>query len=324
MVMPVRDEAKTLEKSLASLAAQSLGPEQIDVFVYDGLSTDETTEIARAWRSRCAWHRFEVLANPDLTVPHALNAALEITETPYFTRLDGRTRISPDYLEACILEIEARGNKTAAAGLFVAEAEGPVAEAIASAVTHPFGVGRGFRTLTTPSEVDHHPFAVWRADDIRSIGGFDTELTRNQDDEFSMRAQSQGFKIYAFGPAYATYRPRERFRGLGMQYFQYGLWKSAVGRERGLFPLRSLAPGGAAVAWGLSVMVLRRSRWPLFVLMAIYAIAGAIASRNRTAAGPIRTALALALVHLSYGCGVLSGAVWPRLAHSWLGSHRVR
>ena len=324
VVVPVRDEASTVGVSLESLASQSLGPEQIDVLVYDGLSSDETAEVARGWGSRFSWHRFEVVSNPELTVPHALNAALEVTQTTYFTRLDGRTRLSPDYLETCISEIEARGARTAAGGLFVAEAQGPGAEAIASAVTHPLGVGKGFRTLTASSEVPHHPFAVWRADDVRSLGGFDTELTRNQDDEFSMRACAQGFRIYAVAPAFATYRPRERYRGLAMQYYQYGLWKSAVGRERGLFPIRSLAPGGVTVLWALSAAALRRSRWPLILLVAVYAVAGILASRNRSAAGPVRTAFALALVHLAYGGGILSGAIWPRLARTRLGSIRVR
>ena len=325
VVVPVRDEAGTVGVSLESLAAQSLGPEQIDVLVYDGLSSDETAEAARAFGTRHSWHRFEVVTNPELTVPHALNAALELTRTTYFTRLDGRTRLSPDYLETCISEVEAKGAGTAAGGLFVAEAEGPGAEAIASAVTHPFGVGKGFRTLTTSSEVSHHPFAVWRADDVRSLGGFDTELTRNQDDEFSMRARAQGFRIYAAYPAFATYRPRERYRGLAMQYFQYGLWKSAVGRERGLFPLRSLAPGGATALWiGSCGAALRRHYAPALSLVAIYVIAGALVSRKRSEAGPVRTALALALAHLAYGGGILSGAAWPRLARTGLGSLRVR
>ena len=92
------------------------------------------------------------------------------------------------------------------------------------------------------TQVPHHPFAVWRAEDVRAYGGFREELTRNQDDEFSMRAVARGARIYVEPAAAVSYRPRERLRGLGAQYFQYGLWKAAVGRATGLFPLQSPHP----------------------------------------------------------------------------------
>ena len=88
------------------------------------------------------------------------------------------------------------GRPTAAGGLLVADADGAVANAIAAAVTHPLGVGQGFRTLRAgPAEVPHHPFAVWRTDFVREAGGFDAGLVRNQDDEFSMRAARHGARI---------------------------------------------------------------------------------------------------------------------------------
>jgi len=159
--------------------------------------------------------------------------------------------------------------------------------------------------------VPHHPFAIWRREDVLRYGGFDAALHRNQDDEFGMRAIRQGASIRLLAAPSITYRPRERFRGLAVQYFQYGLWKSAVGLRYGLFPKRSLAPAAVtgSFAAGLALAAAGRTRAPLGALAAAYTLAGwSIATRRDS--NPVLTSAALALVHLSYGAGVIAGAAW--------------
>jgi hypothetical protein len=174
--------------------------------------------------------------------------------------------------------------------------------------------------------IPHHPFALWRAVDVRALGGFAPGLTRNQDDEFSMRAARAGTRILLVPEAVVTYRPRERLPGLAVQYFQYGLWKSAVARERGLFPPRSLAPAGLLVgaAGGVGLAVAGRSRRPLQALAGAYLAAGTLASLHQAGAGPVATGCSMATTHVSYGAGVLAGAVRPSIASTRLGTGRVR
>ena len=324
VVIPVRDEALTLDAALESLARQSVGAPAIEVAVYDGLSTDGTPEVARAWAARADWRRFEVRENRARTVPHALNDALARTDSAYFTRLDGRCRLSPNYLETCLAAIPAPPAVAAVGGSFVAEAEGAIPNSIAAAVTHPLGVGKGFRTVEGDEEVPHHPFAVWRTEDVRRIGGFDPELTRNQDDEFSFRATRAGARILVASAATAHYRPRERYRGLAAQYFQYGLWKSAVGRTRGAFPPRSLAPAAVfAAELGAGVAAANRRWAPSVAFAATYLALGGVCAAPRPA-NPLLTAAALATVHTAYGVGVVAGALRPELTRGRLGSGRVR
>jgi succinoglycan biosynthesis protein ExoA len=181
------------------------------------------------------------------------------------------------------------------------------------------GVGSGFRVpIAAETEVPHHPFAVWRTTDVRDHGGFRGELTRNQDDEFSMRARSRGARIFALPEATVRYRPRERLRGLAVQYFQYGLWKAAVGRTEGLFPLRSLAPAGVTVAGAVALGVAAggRSRVPLALGALVYGGAGVVIARARPRARLGWTAAALATTHLAYGAGLLTGVTRPGLVRS--------
>jgi hypothetical protein len=175
-------------------------------------------------------------------------------------------------------------------------------------------------------EVPHHPFAVWRTDDVRRIGGFAPGLVRNQDDEFSMRATRSGLRILLVPEAAVTYRPREHLVGLAAQYFQYGLWKSAVGRRHGLFPLRSVAPLVPLIGTGAGIALALggRSRVPLGALAGAYLAAGALVSRGRPTAHPLVTGCSLATAHLAYGAGVLAGAAGPGLTSTRLGTGRIR
>jgi succinoglycan biosynthesis protein ExoA len=325
VVVPVRDEESTVAEAVESLARQTIGPQSLEVLVYDGGSRDGTADVCRSLAGSAAWGRFDVLDNPGRTVPHALNAGLLDGTCEWFAVVAGRTTLSPDYLEACVSELERCGPGVAAGGRLVADARGPVARAIAAVVTHPLGVGRGFRTETHARDLPHHPFAIWRREDVLRYGAFDTELPRNQDDEFSMRATRQGARIRLLPGPVVRYRPRERYRGLAVQYFQYGLWKSVVGRRHGLFPRRSLVPAAAATGIALSTALAAagRTRAPLAAVAATYAVAGSAIASQRGSSRAL-TSLALALVHLAYGGGVIAGALRPGLVGTSIGSTRLR
>src|SRR4051794_6429480 len=98
IVVPVRDEEATIGAGLASLAQQTVGPPALEVLVYDGGSTDSTATVCRGFAERYAWRRFEVLHNRERTVPAALNAGLAASRCHWFGRLDGRVRLSSNYL----------------------------------------------------------------------------------------------------------------------------------------------------------------------------------------------------------------------------------
>jgi glycosyltransferase involved in cell wall biosynthesis len=97
IVVPVRDEEATVGEALESLAQQTVGPASLEVLVYNGGSTDRTAVVCRAYAGSHPWRRFEVLPNPQRTVPAALNAGLATSRCRWFGRLDGRARLSSDY-----------------------------------------------------------------------------------------------------------------------------------------------------------------------------------------------------------------------------------
>ena len=75
MVIPVLDEARHLPDLLADLDAQDLPASEFDVLVLDGGSTDGTLDFLEGHRPSSGYG-FQVLNNPERTVPHARNLAL--------------------------------------------------------------------------------------------------------------------------------------------------------------------------------------------------------------------------------------------------------
>ena len=98
VVLPVRDAAATLERSLASLAAQTLTRPPFEVIVVDDGSRDESPHIAQAWSRRDG--RFRALQADRRGLVPALQRGLAETRGAYVARMDADDAAHPDRLAA--------------------------------------------------------------------------------------------------------------------------------------------------------------------------------------------------------------------------------
>ncbi len=63
---------------------------------------------------------------------------------------------------------------------------------------------------------------------FETLGGFDPELVRNQDDEFNYRLRAHGGRILLSPRIRSQYYNRASLRSLWRQYYQYGFYKVRV------------------------------------------------------------------------------------------------
>jgi hypothetical protein len=147
------------------------------------------------------------------------------------------------------------------------------------------------------------------------LGGFNTALACNEDDEFNARVRAAGGLVWYDPGVEVMYRPRETLGGLFRQYFRYGRWKVAVTRLglpaylRVHHAIPSLAIAGAIV--GVVASVIWR---PMAIPTAGAAIAYcaiAIYTGRKMAAEhdsrTWRTVLVFPVVHAAYGLGFIRG-----------------
>lgn len=310
VIIPIRNEGAYIQRCLQSVLNQTWAPEEIEILVIDGMSTDQTRETVRQLQAEHP--RILLLDNPKQTAPYAMNIGLKQAAGDFIVRVDGHCEIAPNYLELC-LEVLAQTGAGCVGGRLNNLGETPMAQAIALGMSSPFGVGNAlFRYTHVACEVDTLAFGAYRREVIEKVGYFNEELTRNQDDEYNYRVRAAGYTIWLDPRIQANYYTRGSLTSLWKQYYQYGFWKIRVLRQ---YPeslqLRHLIPALFVLSLlgslGLSLFTL----WGGYLLggiVSLYLFAD-LCFALRQARLALRFFPALLLIfptlHLAYGCGFL-------------------
>lgn len=316
--MPVRNEAQFIERSLRSVLAQEYPSDRFEVIVADGMSNDGTREIIR----RLEAHNVRVIDNPQQVAATGLNLAIREAKGDVVIRVDGHCEIAADYLRRCVTLLE-KGSVECVGGPVETIGETYVARVIASAMSSNFGVGgAAFRVGTNAEKfVDTVAFPAYRRDTLRSIGDFDEELVRNQDDEYNYRLRKLGGRILLSPEILSQYYSRANLRSLGTQYFQYGFWKVRVMQKHPRqMRARQFVP--AMFILGLLVLALTSalvtSGWIALVGYIVgYSLANLIASILVARQSQWTVALlpvTFLTIHFAYGIGFIVGLIkfWNR------------
>jgi glycosyltransferase involved in cell wall biosynthesis len=324
VVMPIRNEAAFITRSLGSVLAQDYPPERLEVLVADGMSTDRTRSlVADLGRQH---PKLRLIDNHGMIVPTGMNAALKHATGEIIVRVDGHTLIEPDYVRQCVKALSRTGADNVG-GRMDAAAQGRVGEAVALATSSPFGVGGArFHYSDREEWVDTVYLGAWPREVFARIGIFDEEMVRNQDDELNYRLRAQGGRILLCPAIKSRYFNRSTLRSLWRQYFQYGYWKVRVlqkhprqMRPRQFVPPLLVAALIAALllaaffSWGWLVLAFIGSSY----LAANLAASLLTASQTSLRHFPLLPAVFLAL-HLSYGAGFLLGLI--KFAPRWAAS----
>jgi succinoglycan biosynthesis protein ExoA len=323
VVMPVLNEERYLAQSVARILGQDYpGPVQLVLAL--GPSRDATNEIAR--RLADADSRVTLVDNPSGKIPSAINAAVQAARYQIIARVDGHALLPPGYLRMAVATLADTGAVNVG-GMMAAAGETPFQQAVAWAMTSPFGVGASrFHTGGRPGPVDTVYLGVFRREAIEQVGGYDEEYLRAEDWEMNHRIRQHGGQIWFQPDMRVTYRPRASAGRLASQYFMYGRWRRVVARQHeGTINLRYAAPPTAATAIaagtlaglaGLAALAAGvPGRWPLLLLIGFAApllygagilAVTALAARQLPLRVASRLPLVLATMHMTWGVGFMT------------------
>lgn len=315
VVMPVRNEADFIERSLQAVFAQTYPHDSMEIIIADGCSTDATIELIEKLKT-VSDISIGIVENPERIAPTGLNRAISAARGEIIVRVDGHCEIEPEYVENCVRHLQA--NKAESVGGPIETiGETAAAQAVAVAMSSSFGVGgSAFRCINDREMyVDTVAFPGYKREIFDRVGFFNEELTRNQDDEFNYRLRKTGGRILLSPDIRSRYYSRSNFKSLWRQYFQYGYWKVRVLQ---LHPkqmsLRQFVPLGfvSAIIF-LTVLSLFSAfgRWSLAAVLICYVLANLAATIK--AAKRIKFTLlplvffSFAVLHFSYGFGFIAG-----------------
>lgn len=307
VVMAVRNDATHIEATLDAVLAQDY-PGEIDVVVADGRSTDGTMPILL--RRAAKEPRLRVVDNPDRSAAAGLNRAIASSKGAVVVRCDGHSELSADYVRLAV-EIMGQTGASNVGGRQVAEGTTLLERAVAIAMTTPFGVGNArFRYSSVPGPTDTVYLGTFPRDVLEEVGGFDTDLLRNQDYELNYRLRRAG-RIVWFDPRLrVTYRPRSSLGALWRQYLDYGRWKRVMlMRNPRSLAARQAAPPLLVIGLILSALAGAMGTPFWWVVPASYAAFLAVATiavsirRRDRAAGLLP--IVIPTMHLAWGTGFL-------------------
>lgn len=317
VIMPIRNEADFIERSLEAVLMQDYPRDCFEVLIADGMSTDQTRTIVEATAAQHPDISVRIIDNPRQIVPTGFNAALAHARGEIIVRVDGHTIIEPNYIRECVAALD-RSDADNVGGKMDAVGTTPFGRAVALATSSPFGVGDArFHYSNREEPVDTVYMGAWRRKVFERLGGFDEELVRNQDDEFNYRIRRAGGKVILSPRIRSKYFNRSAPRALWRQYYQYGFYKVRVLQKH---PAQMRPRQFVPPLFVLSVVVgavlasfsnLLRRLWTAG--LAAYGLANLAASIKLARAHGWehlkRLPLVFFILHFSYGLGFLAGLV---------------
>lgn len=197
IVVPFRNRAALLPRTLSSLRAQTYRPLQL--YLVDDGSTDKSCEVCRRFQqeSDSAELRVTLLQTGGTGVCHARNAGLAACDTPWVYFFDSDDEATPTYIED-VMTLLARD----------AEEKGQTPDIVACAtVMHfPGGKTKARDALYTASVTDqilcghmatHGMF--FKTETLRKAGGWNEKLAKWNDWELGVRLLWQGCTVQWMG-----------------------------------------------------------------------------------------------------------------------------
>ena len=228
--MPVRNEERHLDEAVRAVLSQDY-PGELELVLAVGPSQDKTEEISQ--RIAAADSRVTVVPNPSGRIPNAVNAAIKASRYSVVARVDGHCLLPPGYLCSAVRVLGETGADNVG-GIMAAVGVTPFEQAVAWAMTSPFGVGAApNHTGGQAGPADTVYLGVYRRAAIEQVGGYDEAYQVAEDWEMNHRIRLARGLIWFLPDLQVTYRPRPARRALAA-----------------LVPVRAVAPGSGQAARG--------------------------------------------------------------------------
>jgi len=312
VIVPIRNEAASIEATLRSLLTQNYPAGEFEVLVADGFSTDETVGIVRRLQGEFA--NLRLFYNPSRFSSAARNTCVRHMTGRYAVVVDGHCQI-PDkhYLANLVEAFEQTGaDSLGRPQPLDASDPTPFQQAVSIARSSKLGHNPDSDIFSDrPKFVEPQSTAVaYRREVFATIGLFDQSFDACEDVEFNQRVFEAELTCFFEPKLKVVYHPRSSWKKLFTQLGRYGAGRArlAVKSPKSL-TLPALVPP-LWMAWvivgPLLALVVPYVGWLYLASLALYFGAIAAASLKLARGKPLATAWRIPLVFL----GIHAGFGW--------------
>ncbi len=340
VIVPVRNEARFIERTLAQLAGQDYDRDRFEVLVVDGESTDGTPDLVA--RFAAAHRNFRLLSNPRRLSSAARNIAQREARGDVVLLVDGHCELGRPNVE-CRMSNDGLNIRHSTFDIHYLR---ELAEAFQRSgadclgrpqpqdTAHPTVLQRAIAAARS-SRLGHHPDShvygtsegfvparsvavAYRREVFEMLGGFDERFDACEDVEFNHRVDRAGLRCF-FSPRIAAhYAPRDTLRGLFRQLYRYGRGRIRLWRKhRETMSMKTLLPGIFVLGFIIGFVLAWLSWWMTAAYATVLAIYAAVVLGGSLAAAAARRDAAIlpwlplvfATIHFGAGAGLLWEAV---------------
>lgn len=324
VMLPVRNEARFIERTLTQIHEQSYPHDRMEVIVTDGLSTDATADIVRRFAVTHPGLAVRLISNPKGLSSAGRNLAVQNGRGDYFLLIDGHVHIpSRDLIRDMARSARQHGARVLGRPQPLSPPDISFFQRMVALARHSPLAHSQESFIYSEYEGWTSPFSIgvmYHRDVFEEIGRFDEGFDAAEDLEYNYRIERQGIQCFT-SPRFAVhYYPRDSFSGLCRQMRRYGYGRAAfVIKHPERIRVETLVPAGFVVVNG--VLLALGVFWPqalmlLGAFLAVYILTligeGARLSRRYGAGFTLLLPAIIACVHIGLGLGFLGGtARWP-------------
>jgi succinoglycan biosynthesis protein ExoA len=231
VIVPVRNEAASIRRTLLGLAAQTFA--DFEILVIDGQSIDGTPDIVRELQATVP--DLYLIDNPARLSSAARNVGVRHARGEFVVIVDGHCHVrNPDFLRHHVEAFEATGADTLGRPQPL-RAERPTTfqRAVAAARTSWLGHNPGSAIYSDRAGfvLADNVAVAYRREVFDRVGLFDESFDACEDVEFNTRVRRAGLTCY-FTPAIAVaYQPRGTLGGVAYQMMRYGRGRARLARK---------------------------------------------------------------------------------------------
>jgi succinoglycan biosynthesis protein ExoA len=316
VIVPVRNEAASIEQTLRSVLTQTFPPDQFEVIVADGVSTDRTIPIVRELQGE--FPNLKLVLNPGRFSSAGRNTALRHASKEVAVIVDGHCHV-PDrnYLRNLSDAFAVSGADSLGRPQPLDAADPTLFQQAVSAARQS-RLGHNPESDIFSDEAKFVPpqstAVAYTGKVFRTIGLFDQAFDACEDVEFNHRVHAAGLTCYFTPAVKVAYHPRGNLRALFYQLARYGMGRARLAQKHpGSLTLPALVPplwvvwlllGGVASlfvpdfgwAWGAS----------LLLYLGVLAGAAVVLSRGQSRGVGRRVPLVFFGIHFGFAWGFLN------------------
>ncbi len=332
VIVPVRNEARSIEGTLRSLLEQDFPSEQFEIIVADGASTDETVPIVRRLQGQFA--NLKLVFNAGRFSSAGRNTAIRHATKDVVVIVDGHCHV-PDraYLKNISAAFETSGADSLGRPQPL-DIEAPTAFQVAVSAARSSRLGHNPDSDIYSSEAKfvapQSTAVAYTRRVFHRVGLFDEAFDACEDVEFNERVHAAGLSCYFTPTVKIIYEPRKNLKSLFYQLSRYGLGRARLAfKHTHSLSLPALVPP-VWVVWvflgGLLSLVIPTLGYlwlaSVGLYLAVVAGAGFVVCRKRYSVGA-RIPFVFMAIHFGFAWGFWKEVFWQVRAAKARSSRRA-